>query len=121
MKEQTSSKKKTSKITAIICVSASELAKVIPNFTYDMLEGKQLNDILGSLGMDTSMPIEHQETVQHRNRFGEIVMCDRWVGFELTTPEWINSGYASQEAIDKSKCNSLLDDLYRLRGMTNAY
>jgi hypothetical protein len=110
-----------SKITALIYVSASELAKVIPDFTYDMLKGKALNDILYSLGMDTDSSIECQETIPHRNRFGESVICDRWVGNERTDSEWIASGYASREAIDKSLGNKLLDDLYRMRGMTGAY
>jgi len=122
MKEQKPQAPKTcSKITALIYVSASELAKVIPNFTYDMLEGKALNDILYSLGADTNLHIEHQECLQHRNRFGEVVVCDRWIANERTDAEWITSGYASREAIDKSLGNKLLDDLYRMRGLTGAY
>jgi len=109
-----------SKITAICIVSASELAKVIPDFKYEMLEDNRvLTSILDSLGMDTTRPIEVQRDILHRNRFNEIVQCDRWVGDELTSPEWIASGYASQEAIDKSKGNKLLDDLYRMKGLDN--
>ena len=109
-----------SKITALVFVSASELAKVIPDFDYSMLEdNKKLNDVLFSLGMDVLKPIEYQETIQHRNRFGEIVICDRWVGDERIDEDWIKSGYASQEAIDKSKGNNLLNDLYRMKGLYN--
>lgn len=113
-----SDKKKKSKITAIVVISASEIAKVIPNFNYELFSSNNaLNDALFNLGMDVTKPIEVQETIQHRNRFGEMVMCDRWVGDERTDATWIKSGYASNEAIDKSKGNSLLNDLYRMKGM----
>jgi len=39
------------------------------------------------------------------------------VGEERQDLGWLDSPYASREAIDKKKNNKLLNDLYRLRGM----
>ena len=105
-------------IAALVYISMSELAKVMPDITYDWVDNntREFLDILHGLGMNVNQPIELQENINHRNRFEEIVTCHRWVGNERTDKEWVNSGYASQEAIDKSKNNKLLTDLYRLRG-----
>lgn len=108
-------------ISAVCVISASELAKVMPNFTYQWAEENphKFQDILFGLGMDISLPIEVQETIQHRNRFDEIVICDRWVGTERVDKEWVESGYASVEARDRALNNKLLNDLYRRKGMYN--
>jgi len=45
------------------------------------------------------------------------VTCDRFVGNERTDKEWIESGYASREAKDKSSGSKLLTDIYRQKGM----
>lgn len=107
-------------IIALCIISASELAKVIPNFSYEMVEKDNVwfNDLLYSLGMDTTAPIERQEVIQHKNRFNEVVICDRWVGYERTDHLWIRSGHASVEARDKATNNKLIEDLYRRKGLT---
>ena len=105
-------------IAAISYISMSELAMVKPDITYDWIveNNHAFLDMLNGLGMDTTMPIERQQDVMHKNKLGKTVTCDRWVGNELTTKEWVNSGYASQAAIDKSKNNKILLDLYRQKG-----
>jgi len=105
-------------IAALCIVSVSELAKVKPEITYDWIDENrnEFMDMLYEIGMNTSQPIEKQENLQHRNRFNEVVISDRYVGNERTDKEWINSGYASQEAKDKATGSKLLADLYRLRG-----
>ena len=105
-------------IAALCIVSVSELAKVKPEITYDWIEENrdEFLDILYSIGMNTKQPIERQENLHHRNRFNELVVCDRYVGNERIDPDWVKSGYASQEAKDKSLNNKMLTDLYRLRG-----
>ena len=108
-------------ITAICIISASEIAKVMPEFTYQWVEENPhaFQDLLHGLGMDITTRFETQSDIQHKNRFGEVVICDRYVGVERCDSAWVKSGYASQEAIDKSKGNKLLDDLYRKKGMYN--
>ena len=107
-------------IAALCIVSVSELAKVKPEITYDWIEDNrdEFLDILYSIGMNTKQPIERQENLHHRNRFNELVVCDRYVGNERIDKEWLASGYASQEAKDKSLNNKMLNDLYRLQGRT---
>ena len=106
-------------ITALTIISVSELAVVNPDITYDWIENNnhKFLDMLHELGMNTKQPIEKQENVLHKNRFDKIVQCDRYVGNSRTDLEWISSGYATQEAIDKSRSSTMLTDLYRLRGM----
>lgn len=106
------------KIAALCIVSVSEIAKVMPNITYDWIDNNQekFKQMLYELGADVNRYIEKQENVTHRNRFNEIVTCDRYVCDERTDKEWIESPYSSQEAKDKSLNNSMLTDLYRLRG-----
>lgn len=108
------------KIIALVAVSMSELAVAYPEITYTWVNEnkKEFEDILYSLGMDIKTPYETQENVQHRNRFNKVVQCDRWVGNERTDKEWVKSGYASQEAIDKSTNSKLITDLYKARGLT---
>ncbi len=48
---------------------------------------EDLFDILYSLGMDTSRPIEDQFN-QHRNWKNEVVTCLRYVGVKRTDKEW---------------------------------
>jgi hypothetical protein len=106
------------RIAALCFVSISEIAKVQPSITYDWIDEnpEQFKQMLHELGMDTRQNIEKQENIQHRNRFEEIVTCDRYVGNERTDKEWLNSGYATQAAKDKATGSKLLTDLYRLRG-----
>ena len=108
-----------SKILALVYVSSSEIAKVIPD--WDEVKAAEDEDyfksILWQLGVDTEQPIEWQ-TLQHRNRFNEVVICSRWVGNERQDKQWIESGYASKEAVDKSKNSKMLDSSYRSRALT---
>ena len=107
-------------ITALCIVSASEITMVKPDFTYDLIKNnpEEFLDILHQFGMDVTQGIETQENLQHRNRAGNIVQCDRYVGYERTDREWITSGFASQEAKDKQLNNKILNDLYRRKGCT---
>lgn len=104
-------------IVALCIVSASELWTVDNKYTEEYLDQnpEELQTILYSLGMNTGTSIEVQE-VTHRNRFNNVVTCKRWVGNERLDKEWLNSGYASQEAKDKATGSKMLADLYRLRG-----
>lgn len=106
------------KIAALCIVSVSEIAKVMPNITYDWIDNnpEKFQDMLYQIGMDISRSIEKQENITHRNRFDEVVTCDRYVGDERIDKEWTTSGYASQAAKDKATGSKLLLDLYRLRG-----
>lgn len=105
-------------ITALCIISMTEIAKVVPSITYDWIaeNNEDFLQMLFELGCNINQPIEYQPEVWHINRFGEKVFSDRWVAAERTDKEWINSGYASQAAIDKSKNNKLLIDLYRMKG-----
>lgn len=105
-------------IAAICYVSMSELAHAKPDITYEWVteNNHEFLDLLQGLGMDTTMPIDRQEDVIHKNRLGKTVRCDRWVGLERVDKDWVKSGYASQAAIDKSKNNKILLDLYRQKG-----
>ena len=109
-------------IVALSYISFSELQKVDTSITPEWAENNidKFNEILRSIGVDTEIPYDWQRNIPHRNRFNEIVTCDRIVGNELTTKEWVESGYASQEAIDKSKRNKLLTDIYRMKGLVES-
>lgn len=106
-------------IPALCIISASEIAKVFPDFTYQWAEDNphQFQDLLYEVGMDKNYKFEVQTDVQHKNRFGELVVCDRYVGIERTDREWLESGVASQEAKDRAASNKLLEDLYRRKGL----
>lgn len=108
-----------SAIVALCIISESEITKVIPNYSSDF-ENKETSFklFLYSLGMDVSKPYKRQDGLQHRNRFNEIVVCSRWVGEERIDSEWINSGYASKEALDKASGSRILEDLYRSKYLT---
>lgn len=105
-------------IAAHVFVSLSEITEVFPTFTPESLNDKpdDLKQILFDLGMSLETDIEIQDNIMHRNRFGQIVQCTRWVGDERTDEEWLKSGYASQAAKDKAKGGRLLLDMYRLKG-----
>lgn len=106
-------------IAALSYIGMSELALVKPDITYEWIENNNhlFLDMLEQLGMNTREPIERQETIQHKNKLNEVVICDRFVGLERTDKAWVESGYASVEAIDKSKSNGILVDLYAMKGM----
>ena len=108
-----------SSIIALVYISQSELWTVNPDYTEEWLQNnpQQLEQVLYDLGLDINQPYEVQHNT-HRNRFGNLNTCTRWVGNSRLDQEWIESGYASSEAIDKQQGNNLVKDLYSLRGMT---
>lgn len=109
--------KKESAIVATVIVSESELRKAY-NLSEPVVEDSKFASILYNMGMDVSLTVTRQDGLWHRNRLNEIALCSRWIGEERQDSEWINSGYASQEAKDKAKCNRMLDDLYRSKNLT---
>lgn len=88
------------------------------DFTYEWVEQnrEEFMQLLHEFGMDTLQPIELQTEIQHKNRMGKVVICDRWVGNERTDRVWVESGHASREAKDKASGSKLLDDIYRMKG-----
>lgn len=111
---------KTSNIIALCIVSSMDVYKVKPDFTYDWAENNKEDfyKLLYQFGMDTNSIVDTQEDVTHKDRTGRLVTCHRYVGQERYDQEWIKSGYASREAIDKSSGSSLLNDLYRSKGLS---
>lgn len=112
----------TLKIAAICYISLSEIQTVDRSITEEFIQNnpKQFEKILYDLGLDTqNYPFECQE-VTHRNRFGNIITCKRWVGNERGDPVWLSSNYASLEARDKSLNNRILTDLYMARGLVES-
>lgn len=109
-----------SMIVATVIVSESEVKKVFPEFnkTWQKNDPLTFECIMHDLGIDINRPITLQENLLHRNRLNEVVKCPRWVGEERQDDEWINSGYASREAIDKHSGNRILEDIYRSKLLT---
>lgn len=111
--------KRPSNISALCIISESELTTIVENYSCEFENsGKEFLDILFSLGLDISRPFQRQDGLTHRNRFNEIVICSRWVGQERIDDDWIKSGYASKEAIDKADGSKMLEDLYRSKNLT---
>ena len=109
-----------SSIVALVYVSESELVKAFPGYSaeWETTQPGLFSQILYSFGLNTAQPYHRQDAIQHRNKLNEIVTCSRWVGNERHDDEWIALGFASREALDRHKNNRLLDDSYRMRGMT---
>lgn len=106
-------------IYAVEYISLSEISTVYPHVNKEWVDNNidKFQKMLFELGMDIyNFPAEEQYCT-HRNRFGNIVTDYRYVGNSRLDSEWVQSGYASQEAMDKSLNNRLLVDLYRSRGM----
>lgn len=97
-------------MTALVIISDSEIAKVIPDWRHDfpLTNPDDFSKMLWELGINTLMPVEKQEGFIHRNRFNETVLCNRWVGYERLDKEWISSGYASREARNDASQNRLV-------------
>lgn len=109
----------TLKIAAVCYISLSEIQTVANWVTEEFIEDNPdvFQKMLFDLGMDVHQyPIDMQE-VTHRNRFGNIITCKRWVGNERVDPDWVDSPYSSVEARDKSLNNKILTDLYKCKGM----
>ena len=110
------------KIAAISYVSLSEIQTVANWVTEEFIEENPdiFKKMLFDLGMDVyNYPWEVQN-VTHRNRFGNIITCPRYVGNERVDSEWVNSPYSSIEARDKSLNNKILNDLYRFKGLVES-
>ena len=109
-----------SAIVADIIISESEIAKVMPEYSYQLeeKEPKKFKEIMYSLGMDVNQIYLRQDAIQHRNRFNEVVVCSRWVGRERIDNDWLSSGYASKQAIDKASGSKILESLYREKCLT---
>ena len=109
----------TLKIAATVFISLSEIQTVAPWCDEEFIENNQevFRQMRQDWGADVyQYPIEVQD-VSHRNKFGNIITCKRWVCNERVDPAWISSGYCSVEARDKSLNNSILTDIYRSKGM----
>jgi hypothetical protein len=111
---------KPNSIVALSIVSESEIATLFPEYdgSYKFDERPDFNKILFSLGVDTSQRVEVQDNLQHRNRLNQVVICRRYVGQERLDAEWLTSGYASREALDKASGSRLMEDVYRAKGLT---
>ena len=109
-----------SAIVADIIISESEIAKVMPEYSYQLeeKEPKKFKEIMYSLGMDVNQIYLRQDAIQHRNRFNEVVVCSRWVGRERIDSDWLTSGYASKQAIDKASGSKILESMYREKCLT---
>lgn len=107
-----------SNIIALSIVSSMDIMVVKPDYTYKWAEENpnDFKEILEQFGMDTRNGFEIQTDVTHRTRLNRLVTCDRYVSNERIDDEWINSGYASREATDKSSGSKLLKDIYRGKG-----
>jgi len=107
-------------VVALRIISESEIAKVIPNWSaeFETENPTKFKILLSGLGVDVTLPYLRQDGLTHRNMLNEVVLCSRWVGQERLDEEWINSGYASQEAIDKASGSRMVESVYRARGLT---
>lgn len=107
-------------IIALKIVSAMEIVEVKPDFTYKWADENPLDfkDILYRFGMNVNMGFETQKDVTHRTMLNRLVTCDRYVGNERTDKEWIESGYASRESKDKASGSKMLEDIYRMKGLS---
>jgi hypothetical protein len=107
-------------IVAICIISESEIIKVLPEYTHEFEDKHpaKFKILMYGLGADVTKPYFRQDFIQHRNRFNEVVTCSRWVFNERLDEQWIHSGYASQEAIDKASGSRLVEDTYRARWLT---
>lgn len=107
-------------VVALRIISESEIAKVIPNWSasFETDNPTKFKILLSGLGVDVTFPYQRQDGLTHRNMLNEVVLCSRWVGQERLDEDWINSGYASQEAIDKASGSRMVESVYRARGLT---
>ena len=104
-------------MSAIVIISLSEIQKVLPWITKDYVRTnlQEFNKILFSLGLDTSKNYEVQTGKTHRNKFNQVVSCDRYSGSERIDPEWIESRYSSREARNLASGSLLIQDLDMFR------
>jgi len=108
------------KISALSYVSESELELVFENY-YKGIEEKDTEgfyQMLWTFGLDYNLGYCKQENIHHRNKMNKVVTCSRWVGNERTDNEWIGSGLASREVLDKVSGCKILEDVYRRKCLT---
>ncbi len=83
---------------------------------------KALSEVLWMLGLDTNQPFEHQVNTHRSMLINRVPPVDytgsRFVGYERTDKEWLESGFASQEAKDKASGSKLVAALYQSKGLT---
>lgn len=102
-------------------VSETEIALAYPEYDSSWLVENidDLKTVLWDFGMDTvNENFTLSEVVQHRNRLGKIVTSGRYIGQERSDDEYLNSGYASEAALDKARNSPMTDCLYREKGLT---
>lgn len=113
-------KKRKSLIAAVVHVSESEIAYAFPNYNanWETEKPSYFEQVLWNFGLDTSKSYQRQDAVWHRNKMQNVVFCSRWYGVERSDEEYLNSGHASQMALDRAKNSRMLDDVYRGKGLT---
>jgi len=107
-------------IVAYRIISESELKLAILDYdsSLEFSNPTKFKKVLWELGLDSTLQYVRQDGLWHRNHLDEVVLCSRFLGEERQDKEWIESGYASQEAIDKASKNKILEDLYRTKNLT---
>jgi hypothetical protein len=102
-------------MTVLRIISESEL-QLIQGWRYDAPEehAEDFKQLLWNLGCNVHSGIELQSNT-HRNNLGNVVSCRRWVCFERSDKEWLESGYASRDALNEYSGSSLLVDLVGAR------
>jgi hypothetical protein len=102
-------------INAFLVISESEVSAVVPDYFsgWENTNREEFLKLLYKAGCDTRYEIEIQDNLKHRNRMNQVVICRRWICYERTDDAWIESGYASRDAIHKASGNKLLRDLNR--------
>lgn len=108
-------------IIAVTYISLSEIQTVRPEIDeqWTLDNADEFRAILYDLGADCyNYPVDIQN-VTHRNRFDNLITCNRYVCNERQDREWITSGYASIEAYDKSLNNKFLIESYKSRGLVD--
>ena len=116
----TETRTKPNDIAATLHISESELTRADGSYSYTWhtMNRGRLNSVLFHLGMDTNRGYTLQPTCLHVNRLGDRVTCQRYYGNERLDNKWLESGYASLAATDKSSGGELIEDLYSSRMMT---
>lgn len=97
-------------------ISFTDLAK-IPGAVGVMERNnkEEINNLLSHLGFDTRLGFEINMCSHRALTTNTAVYGPRVEGWELTTPEWINSGNASLEArIESCKDKTLREELLKL-------
>jgi hypothetical protein len=102
---------------AYVIFSASELVKHYKDWHTGLLETQRadVNTLFRNLGGDTSRGIEVQEGLQHRNKFNEVVTCDRYVMLERTDKAWITSEWCSFDNKMENSDPEVVKDIVKMK------